>query len=272
MRSTAVSERMTTEGALVYDRVLLVRHAAYEGALTLVLLFAVTGIVRWGTGPSALADALGGLRRQLVAVGVAVGLVLVALICSPPGRASGGHLNPAVSLAMWRFGVFPGRAVPLYIAAQLAGSLLGVLLGRAAWGPGVALVHYAAVRPAPGWDGWPLLLAETATTAAIIAAVGVFLSSPRLGRFVPYLVGALVGLAIAGLGAVTGGSANPARQFGPALVDGQYALLWIYLLAPMLGALIAAWPHTVRGRHRTHTHHLAGHRGRAPSDPDLAKA
>jgi glycerol uptake facilitator-like aquaporin len=70
------------------------------------------------------------------------------------GKASGGHLNPAISLAMWRFGTFPGWGVLPYVAAQLTGSLLGVLLARAAWGSSVAdpPVAYAALRPAPGWS------------------------------------------------------------------------------------------------------------------------
>jgi uncharacterized membrane protein YeaQ/YmgE (transglycosylase-associated protein family) len=57
-----------------------------------------------------------------------VGLLLAGLILSPLGRASGGHLNPAISLAMSRLGVFPGRTVLLYWAAQLTGSLVGVLV------------------------------------------------------------------------------------------------------------------------------------------------
>jgi len=61
--------------------------------------------------------------------------------------------------------------------------------------------------------------------ALIVLIVGLFLSVPRLARAVPYVVGFLVGAAIAGLETITGGSANPARQFGPAIVSGRTHLL-----------------------------------------------
>ena len=67
------------------------------------------------------------------------------------------------------------------------------------------------------------------TVAAILLIVGLVLANRRLAAFVPYIVG-LLGIAIAGLGATTGASANPARQLGPALFSGQRHLLAVYLL------------------------------------------
>jgi glycerol uptake facilitator-like aquaporin len=84
---------------------------------------------------------------------------------------------------MWRFGVFPGRGVLPYVAAQLMGSLLGVLLARAAWGPSLAepSVAYAALKPAPGWSNGMVFLVEGASMAVIIVLVGV--SCQYLGWF-----------------------------------------------------------------------------------------
>ncbi|MFJ2018657.1 aquaporin [Streptomyces nodosus] len=89
-------------------------------------------------------------------------LLLAALIISPPGRISEGHINPAISLAMWRFGVFPGAAVTPYAVAQLVGSLLGVLAVRALWGPvtGRPPVTHAALQPATGWTAAELFVVE----------------------------------------------------------------------------------------------------------------
>jgi len=236
------------------------RHAGYEALLTTVLLFGVATVVRWVIGVSPVSRAVPGIHLELLVVGVVVGLLLAGLILSPLGKASGGHLNPAISLAMWRFGVFPGRAVVPYWAAQLGGSLLGVLLARVAWGPAVAgaPVAYSALRPAPGWSNLELFPAETASMATIVALVGAFLSVPRLAPRVPWLVGGLIGSAIVGLGAVTGGCVNPARQFGPAVFAGQFGFLVTYLLAPLAGAVLAAWLLRRFGRCAPLTHRLCG--------------
>ena len=238
------------------------RYSAYETVLTLVLMFGVATVVRWVIGASPISRAIPGIHVELLVVGVLVGLLLSGLILSPLGRASGGHMNPAISLAMWRFGVFPGRGVLPYCAAQLAGSVLGVLLARLVWGVPVAKppVAYSALRPAPGWSNASLFAAEAASMAVIIMLVGAFLSTPRLAPRVPWLVGGLIGVGIVGLGTVTGPCVNPARQFGPAVLAGQSEFLATYLIAPMFGAVLAA---VLLGRfHRCSllTHRLCGPR------------
>ncbi len=243
------------------------RYSAYEALLTTCLLFGVATAVRWVIGASPISRAIPGIHLELLVVGVVVGLLLAGLILSPLGKACGGHLNPAISLAMWRFGVFPGRRVLPYGVAQLAGSVLGVLLARVVWGPAVARppVVYSALRPMPGWSNVPLFAVEAASMAAIVLLVGVFLSVPRLAPRVPWLVGGLIGAAIAGLGTITGGSDNPARQFGPAVFAGRFGFLASYLLAPLVGAVVAAWL-LGRFQHRTVlTHRLCGPPGKDAS-------
>ena len=102
----------------------LARDSGFELMLTFVLLFGVVSIVRWVIGPSPISRAIPGIHAELCIVGAAVGLLLAGLILSPPGRASGGHANPAISLAMWRFGVFPAAGVVPYAIAQLLGSMV----------------------------------------------------------------------------------------------------------------------------------------------------
>jgi glycerol uptake facilitator-like aquaporin len=236
-------------------------HSALELLLTLALLFGVTTIVRWVIGPSFISDRVRQIHLQLLIVGVAVGLLIAGLILSPPGRRSGGHMNPAISFATWRFGVFPGVSVLPYIVAQLIGSALGVLLAGAAWGTAATdpPTAYAVLQPGPGWTAAELFFAEAASMAVIVYLVGYFLQTPRLAPLVPWLVGALIGGAIAVLGTTTGGSVNPARQFGPALLSGKLSFLWVYLLAPMVGALIAAFVLDRIHKHRTVlTHRLCG--------------
>jgi glycerol uptake facilitator-like aquaporin len=234
--------------------------ALYEGALTLVLLFCVQAIVRWVFGPSPISSSVHGLHAKLVIVGAMVATLLPLLIFSPLGRASGGHMNPAISLAMWRYGTLRRRAVPYYIAAQLAGSVLGVLLGRAVWGVhlGRQPMSYGVLHPATHLGALTFFALEAGTMAAIIVPVGLCLASPRLARAVPFVVGLMVGLAIVSLGTLTGGSDNPARQFGPAIMSGSTHDLWIFMLAPLVGALIAPLIHRALRCNPLTTHALCG--------------
>jgi glycerol uptake facilitator-like aquaporin len=239
----------------------LARNTAYELILTFILLFGVTTIVRWVIGPSFISRSIPQIHAELVLVGAGVALLLAGLILSPMGKASGGHMNPAISLAMWRFGVFPGAGVVPYSIAQLLGSVLGVLAARVVWGQVVAEppVVYAVLQPGPLWSTAELFTAETLSMAVIVLIVGMCLAEDRLAPFVPWVVGILIGMAIAVLGTSTGGSVNPARQFGPAVMSGETHFLWVYLFAPMVGAVIGAWlRQTIQHRRTVLTHRLCG--------------
>jgi glycerol uptake facilitator-like aquaporin len=221
-------------------------RAADEFALTTVLLFLAVTVVRWLRDPGSplyIAD----LDAALAVIGVLSGTILTGLIFTPPGRRSGGHMNPAVTVALWLMDVFPGRSVLPYVLAQLAGSAAGTGLGRLAWGHAVSLppVGYAAIRPAPTWQPASVFLAEAGCMIVLILVVGLLLVHPGSARLLPYAIGLSVGLVIALLGPRSGGSINPARQFGPAALSGQTADLWIYLVAPILGAVLGAAAHNL---------------------------
>lgn len=238
----------------------ILRDSALELMLTFFMLFGVTSIVRWVIGPSLVSRTFPEIQIELVIVAAGVAILIAGLILSPPGRATGGHMNPAISLAMWRFGVFPGQGVVPYIIAQLIGSVLGAFVARAVWGPVVAepSVAYAVLQPGLGWSDAELFGAEAASMAFIVFVVGVCLAAPRSAPFVPWIVGVAIGAAIATLGTSTGGSVNPARQFGPAILSGQTRFLWAYLLAPMVGAMIASWLLQIAQPRCVLTHRLCG--------------
>src|SRR5437667_5801155 len=140
----------------------LIRNTMLELILTSILLFGVTTMVRFVVGPSPISRAFPQIHVELLIVGAGVAVLLTGLIKSRLGKISGGHMNPAISLAMWRFGVFPAAGILPYVAAQLLGSVLGVLAARAAWGAIVARlpVLYAVIQPAPAWAAAPLFAAE----------------------------------------------------------------------------------------------------------------
>src|SRR5258708_14621246 len=85
----------------------LVRHSALELILTFFMLFGVTSIVRWVIGPSLISRTFPEIQVELLIVGASVAILIAGLILSPPGRATGGHMNPAISLAIRRFIHFP---------------------------------------------------------------------------------------------------------------------------------------------------------------------
>jgi glycerol uptake facilitator-like aquaporin len=216
-------------------------RAADEFVLTTVLLFLAVTVVRWVRDPGSPLY-IAGLDAALAVIGVLSGAILTGLILTPLGRRSGGHMNPCVTVALWLVDAFPGRSVVPYAVAQLAGSVAGTGLARLVWGPVVShpSVAHAAIRPASTWLPADVFLAEAGAMMALILVVGWFLAHRRYVQLLPYVIGASIALVIALLGPLSGGSINPARCFGPAALSGQTTDLWIYLVAPVLGAVIGS--------------------------------
>lgn len=219
----------------------LLRMTMLEFLLTAGLLFIVVSAGRWVSAPdSPVSELLSGWPRSLF-MGLLFGAIIAAVIGPSMRRRTAGHLNPSVSVGLWLLGEFPGKAVLPFVAAQLCGSLAGVALAGLAWGKvaAEAPVGYATIAPAPDWNTGAVFAAEAGTTAAIMLIVATLVARPRLKRYLPVAVGGSVAAVIIFLGPLSGGSINPARQFGPALVSGQTAYLWIYLLAPIVGSCVA---------------------------------
>lgn len=217
--------------------------ALLELALTALMLFVVATTVRWLMGT--LDPASGGWwntpEGRLITVAPLSGYTVTAVMLSPWGRVTGGHINPAITLAMWRYGRTPGRDVAPFIAGQLIGSVLGVAAARLVWGPVFAspAVDFAVIRPAPGWSWTAVAAIEAATMFVIVAIAGIGVSSRRLGPFTPWAVGTMIAAQIIAFGTLSGGIANPAREFGPAVFAGEPSLLPVYLVAPVVGAFAA---------------------------------
>ncbi|MFI8263229.1 MIP/aquaporin family protein [Streptomyces sp. NPDC085665] len=214
--------------------------AVYEFALTTGMLFTVVTAARWMAGPgSPLSGLVPGPRGQLVVMGLLVGSVVTAVLGPSMRRETAGHLNPAVSIGLWLLRVFPGKAVLPFVVAQLAGSLCGVALARLVWGDAASAIGDAALAPGPGWGAGPVFLAEAGAMAVMMLIVAWSGTRPALLRLLPPVMGACVAAVIIFLGPYSGGGGNPARQFGPALVSGTTGLLWVYLLAPVAGSVLA---------------------------------
>lgn len=168
------------------------------------------------------------------AVAVAFGLVIAVMVAAL-GHISGAHFNPAVSVA---FGVgrhVPAARVAVFIVAQVTGAIAGALVLRVTLGSGADLGVTHPVGSALQAFAWEAIL--TFFLMLVIAAVA---TDDRAGRQLAALaIGGTVALGALVGGPVSGASMNPARSMGPALVAGDLADLWIYLVAPVLGAVVA---------------------------------
>jgi aquaporin Z len=214
-----------------------------EGVGTaLVVLAIVLAAALSLAGGSPLAETLPGQGARFLALGVLVAPFVAALALSPVGRVSGAHLNPAVTLAFWVHGRLGPYDLAGYLAAQLAGGLAGAVAGRALL-PRAAWESIGGAVTHPSVPAAAAFTLEAGMTALLLVVVLVFTSNERLERLTPLVIVPVL-TAIIWLGSPwTGASINPARSEGPALAFGDFADLWLYLLAPTVAGLAVglAW-------------------------------
>jgi aquaporin Z len=194
-----------------------------------------------GHPASPIAKALPHPTAQRLLIGIAMGLTAVAILYSPWGQRSGGHLNPSVTLTFLRLGkVEPWDAV-FYIGAQFLGGTAGVVVATAFLHEAVAhpAVHHVTTMPG---DAGPLVAfaAEFGISFILISVVLRVSNTSALARYTPVFAGALVALYIMLEAPISGMSMNPARTLGSALAAQLWTSLWIYFTAPPLGMLAAA--------------------------------
>lgn len=196
-------------------------------------------------------DPVAAVWPRVAIVGSVAGLVVVLVARSPLGRRSGAHLNPAVTLGLAIQGSVSLTDCVAYPIAQCAGGIGGVFAARM-WGGSVPrpAVHWAVIAPVSWIGETPAALIELGTTALQLTAVYGCLASRR-NWLAPYVAGFLLCGAIAGLGPISGAGFNPVRGLDPDVAAGSYPALWIYLIGPVFGALVAALAVRWVGRPRT---------------------
>lgn len=168
------------------------------------------------------------------------GAVVAALIYAL-GHVSGAHFNPAVTLAFWSSGFFPRYQVLPYLVAQCGGAVLASLLLRLSLG---LTANMGATLPLN--HNWiQSFVLETVLTFILMFVIfGSGLDRRAPIGFAGLAIGLTVGLEAACMGPITGASMNPARSLAPALVAALWQYHWIYWVAPILGAQLAAWAYS----------------------------
>jgi aquaporin Z len=244
--------------------------AEFLGTALLVLAGLSVVILDFGPG-SIVARLLPDPFARRLLTGFLFGSVGALVALSPLGKISGAHLDPVLSFGFWLAGSLGAADLVLYAVAQFAGAVVGALPLVPLWGAVGRAVSYGMSLPG---GGWALAVAgEVVATFCLVGGILHFVGHPRLRAFTPALIPPLVALLVALEAPWSGTSMNPARSFGPAVVAHDLPVMWIYLLGPTLGAILAAIAvtrldrvHVAKVAHHAHDPHDRYH-GTAAAGP-----
>lgn len=176
--------------------------------------------------------------------------VLVVLIFSL-ADSSGAHFNPAVTVALTvARRISPGAAIG-YILFQLGGGVLGALVCKLLLDDEGDGVNYGATLVSERYlqgKGLTAMFVELIGTFVLVWAVISFVSGGKTLRSIgPLVVGGALGLAVMVFAPLTGAGFNPARSFGPAIVSGEWADFWAYVVGPLAGGILAVIGYKIAG-------------------------
>lgn len=186
-----------------------------------------------GTGAMTVNEITGG---EITHVGIAItwGLIVMAMIYAF-GETSGAHFNPAVTIGFAYAKKFAWKEVPKYIIAQILGAFAASL---------VLLFLFPASEflgaTIPTVDVWRAFVLELLLTFFLmVVIINVSTGSKEMGIIAGIAVGSVILLEAMFAGPITNASMNPARSLAPNIVSGHIEGLWLYMIAPILGALLA---------------------------------
>jgi aquaporin Z len=193
------------------------------------------GIVFFGTGSIILNDVTGGMVTHFgisLTFGIAVTLMIIAF-----GKYSGAHLNPAVTLSFAYLKLFEKKNIVNYIVVQLLGGIAASVILKLIFSR-----HASLGNTIPNGNVWVSFTLELVLTFVLMLVILLFSQSKKsVHQFTAYAIGLTVGLEAFFAGSICGASMNPARSIAPSIVSGNTTFLWIYITAPILGALLASF-------------------------------
>jgi len=178
------------------------------------------------------------LARRAI-MGLAMGATAVAIVMSPWGKRSGGHLNPAITFTFYRLRKLDFWDAGYYVVAQFLGAIVGVAVARYVLRGALSddSVHYAVT--APGVYGTTVAFAaEWAISCFLMITILFTTNHKRLAPYAAYANGALLAVYYTPEAPLSGMSTNPARTFGSDLHANYWHALWVYLVAPSIGMII----------------------------------
>ncbi len=216
------------------DRGLAAYIAELIGTFFLVLFITSVFVLFVSPGNSAQ------FGSDFAVVGLAQGFLLFGLV-TMFGLASGGHFNPAVTVAAAAMRRIAPIDAVIYILAQLSGAVLGALLTKGLMSDEGRAINYGAATTSDilGGPMQGMIVEGLGTFVLVLVICVVALSLKNAKDWGPLAIGLTFGMAVMVFGPLTGGSFNPARWFGLALVSGEWGDVYPFVVGPLIGALLA---------------------------------
>ncbi|KAA3451600.1 hypothetical protein C7I87_06180 [Mesorhizobium sp. SARCC-RB16n] len=201
-----------------------------------------------GAGAAAVVGDGTGLNG-IAAIAFAHGLTIMVFAFAY-GSISGGHMNPAVTVGVLAAGAMRVGDALGYIVSQLVGGIAGALallavLGGTATGLGMPQLAHGLVLGATTVTITPAagFVIDAALAFFLVTVVLSTAVAGRAGNLAPLAIGMTVTLNILMAAALTGAPFNPARALGPMVATGNFTDAWLYTIAPVIGAVVAAFVH-----------------------------
>lgn len=158
---------------------------------------------------------------------------------SPMGRRSGAHLNPAVTLGFWlRRHVHP-HDLAGYMVFQCIGAFAGTAIVWVLWGNVARSIHLGVTQPGRGLNGWEAAGVEALMTGVLVESILLMVSSRQTARWTPLVLWVVIAVLVWQGAPYTGTSLNPARSLAPAALYPDLTNLWVYVVGPLFGAVVA---------------------------------
>lgn len=203
---------------------------------TFLLVFFVTSVVVLFVATGNQAQ----FGSDFAVVGLVHAFLLFGLIVMF-GVVSGGHYNPAVTLAAAAIKRIAPLDAAVYMLAQFVGGVLGALLCKALLLDEGRATHYGAAQVsgllAGNFQG--AIIETLGTFCLVLVILAAVYSAKSIKDWAPLAIGTTLGFLVMVGGPLSGGSYNPARWFGPALVGNEWGGVWPYLIGPIVGSLLA---------------------------------
>ena len=203
---------------------------------TFILVYAICSAATVYSGTNKLLGIAGLGQLGMIGVGLVAAFALIAIVYAIAYR-SGAQVNPAVTIGLLVTGKMRAKEATLYIACQILGAVIGAAVVYSMFGSDMAA---SVTLPADDNVSRALILETVMTFTLVYVVLTTTTSKNKIVPLAGVAIGFTLGFNIILGGSVSGGSLNPARSFGPALIVGNFDYQWIYWVAPILGGLIGA--------------------------------